>query len=109
MGESISADILAGLEKLIARILGNGKGVADHIALPIATNSPYQICGNVDRILPALTIINNGTATVNIGSGGVALFPLVVGASYTWRWKNPKYAQLVFNDLGTIAIIDVIS
>jgi threonine dehydrogenase-like Zn-dependent dehydrogenase len=106
MGESISADILAGLEKLIVRILGGGKGV-DDIIKTTGDSSPHAVLSNVDRIVPAFTMVNNGSATINFGSGGAANHPLPVGMAVTYRWKNPKYAQIVVNDLGTAAKVDV--
>ncbi len=106
MGDGIASDIINGfprlidlLQKMISSILSDGKGAQDLI-LTLSDNSPHAVCSNVDRILPALTVTNNGTATVNIGVGGVAIQPLLVNQSYTFRWKNPKRAQIVVNDLG---------
>ena len=107
-GEGIAEDIIKLLEPLLARMVGNGDAADDYI-VTTGDSSPHQVLNMVNRILPAFTIVNIGSATVTFGAGGIAKHQLPVGASYTYRWKNPMRAKIVINDGGTAATIDVMS
>jgi hypothetical protein len=102
----ISQEIIDGLWNLISIFFHPNQGVT----IPYTTTGngtksgqvgvQVKIAENTNRICPALTIFNNSSSTINIGSNGYALFPLLGGSSFTWRFKNPAQTKLVFDDLG---------
>lgn len=92
---------------LIIAFINGGQGVQKHVAPTSATSQDTRLLPDVKSVRPAITVVNNGTATVNIGFN-VAGFPLPKGSSITFRWVNPAARNLVYNDLGTTPILDVI-
>ena len=106
--DGIAKDIYGYLLSLI-----NGQqGVQQHLVTQ-GLGVCVRILENVKNIRPAVTLVNNGSATCYIGFGGVANatgngFPLPVGASITLRWVNPAARNLVVYDNSAIATVDVI-
>lgn len=100
----IAEDIIAGA---LERFLAGGMGYSVHLTTT-GTNTDTKVASDVNRILPALTIINQGSNSIKIGYQ-TALVSLAAGASYTFRWKNPARSKIVFNDGGNAATVDVIA
>lgn len=103
----IASDIFGYFLSLIA----GGAGVKAHYPTT-GTNLPVKVLPDTNYILPSFTVLNSGSNTIYLGYGGNADtngFPLVAGASYTWRWKNPVKLGLCFIDNSSAATVDVIS
>ena len=100
---SISEDIMAGL----LGILQARKGIQAHVVTNGNANQTIKLLNDYDRVFPAFTIVNNGSAQCKIGWGGNATFPLLAGTSMTFRWSNPAARQLCVNDGGTAATLDI--
>jgi len=103
------------LWKLWMAIIGNGIGANAHY---VTTGDGKTVPGNgaihailpeVERVLPRISITNNGAGTIDIGYNGNPTYPVLAGMTYTLTWKNPRLARLCFSDLGTAATVDVIS
>jgi hypothetical protein len=97
------------LYRVLGWLIGYGRGANSHHATTGVLNFNVPLLPYVDRILPRITITNNGSNTVNIGYNGAPTYPLAAGVSYTLTWKNPKRSGLCFTDLGNAATVDVIS
>lgn len=104
MGDGIAVDIF----HLFITLLSSDLGVQEHQVTNGIAGAPFKLLSAVNRVIPAFTIVNSGTTTVNIGFKGTASFPLPAGASITLRWKNPQKLNIVVDDLGTKATIDII-
>jgi hypothetical protein len=73
------------------------------------TGVNHRILPDTNYIVPAFTITNNGSANAYwaVSGGGVWHTLYASGGSSTYRWKNPRELNLVFNDGGTATVIDV--
>jgi hypothetical protein len=102
MGDGIAHDIYLWLIHLIA----GGAGVHRQQAIP-GDGIAHSLCQDIDRIVPALTVVNTGSNVVYLGYKGAAdctfpLFPAsplsnppVSGGAFTLVWTNPKKNGLV--------------
>ncbi len=88
-------------------ILSPKLGVQDHVVTNGNAAQNIQLLKSVNRICPAITILNSGSSTVKVGWGGYPSFPLAAGTSITFRYKNPAAGSLVVNDGGTAATLDI--
>lgn len=99
-----------GAYKLLAWLVGHGLGANDH-QVPATTGLTVSrpLLASTNRLLPRITITNNGSNTILIGYNGSATYPLAAGQSYTATWKNPVKSGLCWNDQGNAATVDAIS
>jgi hypothetical protein len=106
-GTERSSGIIPDLARWVVGVLLNyGRGVQSKITTQ-GTNTDTKMLSESNFIIPAFTILNSGSSTIRVG-WGKAEIPLVAGASWTVKWKNPVAGSLVYNDLGVSGIeIDV--
>lgn len=95
--------------RLLMSLIHNGEGHTQ-VFTTDGTNAVRKIFENIDSVIPAVTIYNNGAATIFFGyKGEVPTVPLLAGTSYTARWKNPKRSGMCVRDGGnsgvTVAVV----
>ena len=101
----IAQDILTLFREWADRLAS--RGVSDHVVTP-GDGLPHKLLENTNHTVLALTILNSGTGTLYIGYAGHATFPLVAGASLSFRGMNPVARKLTYIDTaGTPTVIDI--
>ncbi len=105
----IAQDIFTLFSRFFYALVNAGRGFS--VSYPLnGTSLPQPLLDNIDRLVDRFTVLNNSSGTVLIGWSGVPVFHLGAYSSYTFTWKNPKSAQLTFNDNGqSSGTLDVIS
>lgn len=104
----------SGISRDMARFLvalaRGGRGYAQNYTT-LGNSLDFKLAENEDCIFPALTVVNQGAASVRVGLGSVGAkggVLLPAGASCTFRWFNPRSSRLLANDLGNAGVeIDV--
>lgn len=99
------------VEDILTKLLHNGKAIAKpYLTSGKGTKGSTEVfLAEINDIVPAITVQNQGPVAVNIGAKGVANFSLAVNQSYTYRWKNPAREGLCVSDGGTVCTLQIIS
>ena len=84
-------------------------GIQAHLITNGSAGQYLQLLKSHDKVIPAFTVVNSAGGTALLGTmGAKPTFPLAVGASMTFRWKNPAKLGLVVDDQGTSVTLDII-
>ena len=95
--------------ELLFQFLKGGKAISQNY-VTTGDSAEHKICADLDYIIPALSIVNNGSSSIKFGADGKSVHLLLPSASYTWRYKNPVKSRLTYNDTGNSGVtIDIIS
>ena len=102
-GTERSSGIIPDLARWVVGVLLNyGRGVQSVVTTQ-GTKVDTKLLSESNFIVPAFTILNSGSSTINVG-WGKAEVPVVAGSAWTLKWKNPVANTLVYNDLGVSGI-----
>ena len=102
-GVERSSGIIPDLARWIVGVLLNyGRGVQS-VVTTRGTNVDTKLLSESNFIVPEITLLNNGTSTINVGFGKAEV-PLLAGKTWVLKWKNPVANALVYNDLGVSGI-----
>lgn len=98
-GSGISGDIF----KRFYEFLEGGQGV-EALITTMGNSVDTLILPDVNRIVPSITVTNQGPGKILIGYGS-AKSPLASGAGVTLTWINPSVRRFVYNDAGVSGTI----
>ena len=98
-GSGIAADIF----KKFYEFLEGGKGVQAHIVTN-GFGANQAILSDVDRIVPSITIMNQGPSPILIGFGNPTAV-MQPGDSVTLEWCNPAKRRIMINDQKVAGIV----
>jgi hypothetical protein len=109
MSGGISGDVVDKLATWICNMFLAGGPAIDAQYGPTAGTAGYKypILRDVNRIVPAFTVWNSGSNSIKVGPAGTPMHTLTAGVAMTYRWKNPARMNLVFDDLGNSATVDI--
>lgn len=98
-GSGIAVDIF----KKFFEFLEGGKGVQSHIVTN-GKGANEAILSDVDRIVPSITIMNQGPSPILIGFGNPTA-TMQPGDDLTLNWCNPAKRKIMINDQKVAGIV----
>ena len=98
-GSGIAADMF----KKLFEFLEGGNGIQDHI-VTTGLGANQAILSDVDRIVPSITIMNQGPSPILIGYGNPTAV-MQAGDDLTLNWCNPAKRRLMINDQKVAGIV----
>ena len=98
-GSGIAADMF----KKLFEFLEGGNGIQDHIVTN-GFGANQAILTDVDRIVPSITIMNQGPSPILIGFGNPTA-TMQPGDDLTLNWCNPAKRRIMINDQKVAGIV----